>query len=127
MNKCRILMYADDTVIFYSDESAKVVEDVINHEANLTGKWFTDNNLIMNLKKGKTEFVMYATSQKLSRQPSCHVEIGGTEINESSSYEYLGVTLDHHVTLQQQMNKIYKKASSRLKLLQRIRANIIYM
>ena len=124
MNKCKILMYADDTVIFYSDKSAKAVEDVINHEANLVGKWFTDNNLIMNLKKGKTEFVMYGTSQKLSRQQSCHIEIGGAEINQSSSYEYLGVTLDHHLTLQEQINKIYKKASSRLKLLQRIRPNI---
>ena len=124
MNKCKILIYADDTEIFYSDKSAKVVEDVINHEANLAGKWFTDNNLIMNLKKGKTEFVMYGTSQKLSRQPSCHIEIGGLEINQSSNYEYLGVTLDHHLTLQEQINKIYKKASSRLKLLQRIRPNI---
>ena len=56
-------MYTDDTVILYSDKSAKAAEDVINHEANLVGKWFTDNNLIMNLKKGKTEFVMYGTSQ----------------------------------------------------------------
>ena len=124
MNKCKILMYADDTVIFYSDKSAKAVGDVINHEANLAGKWFTDNNLIMNLKKGKTEFVIYGTSQKLSRQPSCHIEIGGAEINQSSSYEYLVVSLDHHLSLQEQINKVYKKASNRLKLLQRIRPNI---
>ena len=124
MNKCKILMYADDTVILYSDKSAKAVGDVINHEANLAGKWFTDNNLIMNLKKGKTEFVIYGTSQKLSRQPSCHIEIGGAEINQSSSYEYLVVSLDHHLSLQEQINKVYKKASNRLKLLQRIRPNI---
>ncbi len=77
-----------------------------------------DNNLIMNLKKGKTEFGMYGTSQKLSRQPSCHIKIEGTDINQSNSYEYLGITLDHHLSLQQQINKIYKKTSSRLKLLQ---------
>ena len=124
MNKCKILMYAGNTVIFYSDKSAKAVEDVINQEVNLAGKWFTNNNLIMNLKKCKTEFVMYGTSQKLSRQPPCHIEIGGAEINQSSSYEYLGVTHDHHLTLQDQINKIYKKASICLKLLQRIRANI---
>ena len=67
---------------------------------------------------------MYGTSQKLSRQPSCHITIEGTDINQSNSYEYLGITLDHHLSLQQQINKIYKKASSRLKLLQRIRPNI---
>ena len=51
INKCKILMYADDTVIFYSDKSAKAVGDVINHEANLAGKWFTENNLIMNKER----------------------------------------------------------------------------
>ena len=67
---------------------------------------------------------MYGTSQKLSRQPSCHIEIGGAEINQSSSYEYIGVSLDHHLSLQEQINKVYTKASNRLKLLQRIRPNI---
>ena len=67
INECRILIYADDTVIFYSDKSAKAVEDVINYEADLVGKWFADNNLIMNLQKGITEFVMYGKSQKLTR------------------------------------------------------------
>ena len=46
-------MYADDTVMFYSDKSAIAVEDVINYKADLVGKWFTDNRLIMNLKKEK--------------------------------------------------------------------------
>ena len=56
-------MYVDDTLIFYLDNSAKDVEDIINHEANLFGKWFTNNNLIMNPKKGKTDFVIYGKSQ----------------------------------------------------------------
>ena len=58
-------MYADDTVISFSDKSAKAIEEVINHEANFAGKWFTDNNLIMNLEKGETEFVRYGTRLKL--------------------------------------------------------------
>ena len=34
MDKCKILMYADDTVIFYGDKSAKAVEDVVNREVD---------------------------------------------------------------------------------------------
>lgn len=37
LNKCKILMYADDTVVFHSDKSAKAVEDVIKHEGDLVG------------------------------------------------------------------------------------------
>ena len=78
----------------------------------------------MNLKEGKTEYDMYGTSQKLPRQSLCHIEISGVEINQSSSSEYLGVTLDHHLTLKQRIDKIYEKDSSRLELLQRVRPNI---
>ena len=54
LDKCKILMYADDTVVFFSERSVEAVEEVLNQEANLVGKWFANNNLILNLKKGKT-------------------------------------------------------------------------
>ena len=60
----------------------------------------------MNLEKDKTEFVMYGTSSKLSRQPLCYIEIRGVEINQRSSYEYLGVTHDRYLTSKQQTYKI---------------------
>ena len=59
LKKCKILMYADDSVIFFSERSVAAVEEVLNQEANLVGKWFTNNNLKLNLKKGKTELVIY--------------------------------------------------------------------
>ena len=81
-------MYADDTVIFFSERSVAAVEEVLNQEANLVGKWFMNNDLILNLKKGKTELVIYGTSQKLAKQPSCNVSLNGTPINHATSYEY---------------------------------------
>ena len=111
-------MYADDSVIFFSERSVAAVEEVLNQEANLVGKWFTNNNLILNLKKGKTELVIYGTSQKLAKQPSCNVSLHGTPINQATSYEYLGITLDNHLTMSMQIDKIYKRASNRVKLLQ---------
>ena len=124
LEKCKILMYADDTVIFSSERSVEAVEEVLNQEENLVGKWFANNNLILNLKKDKTELVIYGTSQKLTKQPACNVSLNGTPINQTTSYEYLGITLDSHLTMSIQIDKIYKRASSRVKLLQRIRPNI---
>ena len=85
LDKCKILMYADDSVIFFSERSVAAVEEVLNQEANLVCKWFTNNNLILNLKKGKTELVIYGTSQKLAKQPSCNVSLHGTPINQATS------------------------------------------
>ena len=92
LDKSKVLMYADESVIFFSERSVAAVEEVHNQEANLVGKWFTNNNLILNLKKGKTELVLYQTSQKLAKQPSCNVSLHDTPINQATSYEYLGIT-----------------------------------
>ena len=124
LEKCRILMYADDTVIHVSERSVEAVEEVLNKEANLVGKWFTNNNLILNLNKGKTELVIYGTCQKPAKKPSCDVSLNGTPINQATSYEYLGINLDNHLAMSMQIDKMYKPASNRVKLLQRIRPNI---
>ena len=98
-------MYADDTVIFFSERSVVAAEEVLNKEANLVAKWFTNNNLILNLKKSKTELVIYGTSQKLAKQPSCNVSSNGTPINQATSYEYLGITLDNHLKMSMQIER----------------------
>ena len=59
LNNTSILLYADDTVIYYADKSAREVKTVLNKEVNFIATWFDENNLILNLKKGKTEFVLY--------------------------------------------------------------------
>ena len=57
-------------------------------------KWLDKNHLILNLKKGKTELVLYGLPQmmtKVKRQIKIH--IGNVPINESNSYTYLGVEI----------------------------------
>ena len=72
----------------------------------------------------RSRLVIYGTSQKLAKHPPCNVSLNGTSINQATSYEYLGITLDNHLTMSMQIDKIYKRASNRVKLLQRIRPNI---
>ena len=69
-------------------------------------------------KKGKTEFVLYG-----ARKPkqNCNVKIDNTVINQSSSYKYLGVTLDSTLNLGDHYSATKKKISSRIKLLRMIR------
>ena len=65
-------------------------------------------------EKGKTEFVLYRSPQKLSRQSECNITMNATIINQAREYEYLSVTLDRHLTLSSQVSKAYKRVSSRL-------------
>ena len=59
------MMYADDTVIYYASSDSKVIENTINKEISKITDWFQDNLLVLNLNKGKTEFVLYGTTQRL--------------------------------------------------------------
>ena len=80
-------------------------------------------------KEGKEIILLGDTNcdltPKQAEQPiDNNVSLNGTLINQATSYEYLGITLDNHLTMSMQIDKIYKRASNRVKLLQRIRPNI---
>ena len=124
VKECRILLYADDTVIFTSDKDSKRIENLLNTEFNNVATWFTNNNLVLNLKKTKTEFVLFGTHQKLAKSEKVSISLNEKMISESEMYEYLGVTMDKNLTMKAHLEKTYKKVLSRTKLLARIRHNI---
>ena len=124
IKRCKILLYADDTVIFTSDKDSKRIEGTLNTEFNNVAKWFTSNNLVLNLKKTKTEFVLFGTHQKLAKSEEVSILLNDKEISESDSYEYLGVAMDKSLTMKDHLAKTYKKVLSRTKLLACIRHNI---
>ena len=111
VKKCKILMYADHTVLFYGDKDSTAIQEVLTNEANRVASWIRE------------KFVLYGAHQKLSRMSKCEITINNSVINESSAY-YLGVTLDNHLTLQEHVNNIYRKCSARVKLLSRVRQNM---
>ena len=123
LKSSRILLYADDAVVYFADKDVSIIQNTLNLEIDNIAKWFSDNCLVINLKSGKTEFVLYGTPQKI-RNSSCEIKINGVKVNRVKLYEYLGVVLDSNLNLNVQINKIYKKASNRLALLSRIRHNI---
>ena len=124
LKKCEILLYADDMVIFYSDRNYEEIETTLNQEFNLITKWISNNKLIINLKPGKTESIIFGTPRKLSNMQDLEVYLNTTKVNAVKSYEYLGITMDSTLTYAFNLNKIYKKAMSRVKLLSRIRHTI---
>ena len=80
-----------------------------------------ENCLILNPKIGKTEFVVFA-----SRKPSASINIviDHNKINQPESYEYLGIQLDTHLNMNCSLEKTYKRISSRIKLLNKMRLKI---
>ena len=47
-------MYADDTVIHFAHRDINIIENILNEEIKYLSHYFYKNELILNLKKGKT-------------------------------------------------------------------------
>lgn len=45
---CSILMYADDTVLFFANSDISVTQEKLNDDLSLMGTWLRDNCLVLN-------------------------------------------------------------------------------
>ena len=75
----------------------------------------------MSLKKGKAETMLFGTINRLKTAREIDVLYNNQIINFTETYKYLGNTVDHHLSFSENFEKSYKKASSRLRLLERMR------
>ena len=120
LNHCEIILYADDVVIYCAHKNCDNIEDQLNADIDQVAQWLVKNKLVINLKRTKTECVLFGTSQRTSKSTPLEIKMNGQSITESKSYEYLGVTLDNTLNFIDHLEKIFKKISSRIKLLSRV-------
>ena len=115
-------MYADDTVLLFSDKSQAEINKAINHDASLLHTWLCNNGLILNSNRGKTEFMMFGMAARRKKiDNETIITMNSKSINNTDNYKYLGIYLDPSLSLNDHIHKVCKKASSRLGLLKRVR------
>ena len=68
LNSCKILLYADDTVVFTSSKKQETIEKNLNSDLSNLTNWFYEN-LVVNLKQGKTEFIPVWYKQEIVQSP----------------------------------------------------------
>ena len=83
-------------------------------------KWLQENELALNLKKGKTEVMLLGTKKRLNQQErEIEINYQSQHINNTNNYKYLGVQLDPSLNMQEHFNSICRKASSCIPLLEK--------
>ena len=73
--------------------------------------WLKNNELVLNLKKGKTESLLFGTSQRIAKQ-SEPLEIKMLDqnvINNTTEYKYLGVRVDSSLNPNSNFHTCFKK------------------
>ncbi len=90
-------MYADDTVLLFSDKSQAEINKAINHNTSLLHTWLCNNGLILNSNRGKTEFMMFGTAARRKKiENETIITINSNSMNNTDNYKHLSIYLDHY-------------------------------
>ena len=123
LQECDVIMYADDTVIYTSAKDSEELQIKLSSDFHRVADWLENNELIANMKPGKTECMIFGTAQR-TKNKELNITFRQKEISNTTAYKYLGVNLDRALNLSVHLNTTYKKALGRLYLLQRLRSQL---
>lgn len=120
----KVIQFADDTVVYVSSNDVINIDGKLNHDMISIASYLECNDLVINLKKGKTESMLFGTAKRISTIPDesrfLKIYFNNSLINATSSYTYLGTVLDQHLGLGANFDKKYKRASSKLGVLRKL-------
>ena len=112
-----IILYADDTVIYYSTKNVIDLEHHINADLRTVSEWFSRNLLTLNISK--CNFVIFGSPWKLNRIQDILVE--GTYIERTQLFKYLSVTFNPSMSWADHIDAISTKINQTIGLIRRIR------
>ena len=118
----KIVQYADDTVLYISGKNKDELENLLSEDFDPATLWFNENELILNLKKGKTELLTFGTPARLFS--NVNITLNNDPIFNTDEYKYLGLTVDKTLNMRAHFKNVFKKASGRSRLLYRLRPNL---
>ena len=71
LQAANVILYADDAIIYFNHKSINTIQETLDAELNNIKNFFKDNELIINLKKGKTECMLFGTTRKCNKNDLC--------------------------------------------------------
>ena len=86
-----LILYTDDTLLYYSAETATTLQANINTDLQSLSKWLNENLLTLNYDK--TKFLIFANKKQLKTYSNINITINNQKIKQGQSFKYLGVTL----------------------------------
>jgi len=105
------------TVIYTSSKDIVTIQRNLNEDINSLCRWFKENKLIVNFKKGKTEAMLFGTAKRINLQGNeLNIPVNGASINNMFVSKYLGIDLDPNLNLTSHFDRIHRKAAGRANL-----------
>ena len=109
-----IILFADDTNIFFSHKDINSLESIVNEELCKLENWFLANKLSVNIKK--STFMIFMPRQKRLTL-DVEVSICNQVIARVNETVFLGVILDEHLTWIPHISNVARKVSKSVGIL----------
>ena len=103
-DKCKVILYADDTALLYSDKNKTNLENVLNQKLSNVTNWLDQNKLTLNTSK--TKIMVIGNNNKTSSQLTVEIKVNTHKLDQVSEFKYLGVWIDDKMKFSTHISKI---------------------
>ncbi len=111
LSQCSVHLYADDTVIYFSHTDLSHIQNSLQSDFNLVQKWFSNNKLVLNMKKSCCMLFHTSHSHSHPHNLDIHYE-DGSSLETVNSFKYLGLWLDPQLSFKIHIDSVVKKTLS---------------
>lgn len=103
LEHCSCMAYADDTQIYKKVKHPPTSDDIDNFNTDLSNisRWSYQNGFTLNI--AKTQIIEYWRNDRSALSPPT---LDGTQLSFSSTVKNLGITFDHSLSWEPQINKV---------------------
>jgi len=115
LRHCKIILYADDTLIYYSAKTAQDVEIYLNIDLKTVSQWLLSNLLTLNCAKSRV--VLFGSTRRLKSLNTVSIKINDSPLEHANTFKYLGVTLREDLSWNEHIKNIVNKTNQRHRLL----------
>ena len=120
LENCSINMYADDTVMYFTNLCTSEIARVVQDDLNGVVQSMESSRLILN--QSKTKSMLFGSWQNLAKSPNFCIQLYGKTLETVAKFSYLGVLFGENLSWKDQIEYVGNKVSWSLGLLSRIRS-----
>ena len=113
VKQSKIVLYADDTALFFANKDVMTIERVLLEELNSLNNWFHENGVIVNCSK--TNVMVFGTSQSLGKTSRPVLKLSDSFLPVKEFCKYLGVIFDSNLNWHGHIDTIGSKVSCRIR------------
>ena len=104
-----VFMYADDTVMYFTNLCTSEIARVVQDDLNGVVQWMESSRLILN--QSKTKSMLFGSLQNLAKSPNFCIQLYGKTLERVAKFSYLGVVLDENLSWKDHVEYVGSKVS----------------